>query len=236
MPAALQHTGLSTGSAPPGVQFSLGLAHTLHLLLVGAAPSVCAAVGSPAILVALAAAQKPKRSLFLGSLCKTVLYTWMSFHHSLSLNWGLVPALEAKTKVKDLMRKPLVKSKAHFLGISSRDRESFEFFTDILGRSLVWCSPVGLVCSLPLRKLSVCLTLDNLCASGFLKSPLLLRVASCHEIQQQNPTGRNGMEWWLQQRPCALLCWPTSDLWPVPSAFLLAIHHHTATDFKGALK
>lgn len=93
------------------------------------------------------------------------------------------------------MRQPLVKSKAHFLGIGNRERESFEFFINILDRSLVWCSLVGLVFSLPLRELFVCLTLDNLHVSGFLRSPVLLRVAFCREMQQQNNLPKAEMGW-----------------------------------------
>ena len=43
----------------------------------------------------------------------------------------------SQTKVRDLMGKPLVRSKAHLLGIGSHDKESFEFFTNTLDRSLV---------------------------------------------------------------------------------------------------
>lgn len=41
----------------------------------------------------------------------------------------------SQTKVRDLMGKPLVRSATRFLGFGSHDRESFEFYANILDRS-----------------------------------------------------------------------------------------------------
>lgn len=114
--------------------------------------------------------------------------------------------------------------------------ESSEFSADILDRSLVWCHTMGLVFSLPLLYLFVCLIFCNLSVPGwsYPKSCFLWWSTTAKEALR----GKNlpsGMECFAKSICSVALASFWLQLFP--SAFLSSISHPTdVTDFKSALK
>lgn len=114
--------------------------------------------------------------------------------------------------------------------------EFFEFSADILDRSVVWCHTMGLVFSLPLLYLFVCLIFCNACVPGwsYPKSCFLWWSTTAKEALR----GKNlpsGMESFAKSICSVALASFCSQLFPL--AFLSSNSHPTdVTDFKSALK
>lgn len=109
-----------------GVQFSLGSGEGLSQLALALGRSSSKCLYS--CVLSLAATQRLKKAFFfLRSLCKTVPYMWKFFHHSLSLNWGLVLCSRQKQKWESWWESPWWNLRLIFLELAAMTERVLNF-------------------------------------------------------------------------------------------------------------